>query len=88
MRLRFAVTELYVALQICAMDNKMLVFDLIIAVAYFAIPLELLYCFLWYAFITLLPVMCIYFSLLVCPTHDNHADVLPEGIVTPPAISD
>jgi hypothetical protein len=28
----------------------MLVFDLIIAVAYFAIPLELLYCFLWYPF--------------------------------------
>ena len=28
----------------------MLVFDFIIALAYFAIPLELLYCFLWYPF--------------------------------------
>ena len=28
----------------------MLAFDLVIAVAYFAIPLELLYCFLWYPF--------------------------------------
>lgn len=28
----------------------MLVFDLLIAVAYFAIPLELIYCFFWYPF--------------------------------------
>lgn len=52
-------------LQVDFSGGRMLVWDFIIALAYFAIPLELLYCFLWYPF----PVRAkpaIFCSLFVC----------------------